>query len=83
MLGGAVLHSFHEVCIVVIVVAKVVEVVLKLVVAVSKKVLLALTQLMLHLELVGGNKTWSQCSGLRRKIGLGVRRFLILLQSIK
>lgn len=53
MLGSAVLHSFHEVCIVVIVVAEVIEVVLKLVVAVSKKVLLALTQLMLHLELVG------------------------------
>ncbi len=52
MLGGAVLHSFHEVCIVVIVVAEVVEVVLKLVVAVSKKVLLVFTQLMLHLELV-------------------------------
>ena len=83
MLGGAVLHSFHEVCIVIIVVAEVVEVVLKLVVAVSKKVLLALTQLMLHLELVGGNKTWSQCSGLRRKSGLRARRYLILLQSIK
>ena len=82
MLGGAVLHSFHEVCIVVIVVAEVVEVVLKLVVAVSKKVLLALTQLMLHLELVG-DKTWSQCSGLRRKSGLRARRYLILLQSFK
>jgi len=52
MLVGAVLYSFHEVCIVVIVVAEVVEVVLKLFVAVSKKVLLALTQLMFHLELV-------------------------------
>jgi hypothetical protein len=64
MLSCAVLDSFHEVCIVVIVISQVVQVVLELFVAVSKEIVLRLRNLLFHLELVGRYKTGRELSAL-------------------